>query len=334
MNILMLTANDPAGMGIAFCRAINRLGPHQCRLVTTDVCYEFHFETDLHVPDREANAHEEVRELLHWADVVHFHILADDDMRIGPLRVGDHLDGKLVVHHHHGHPHFRAHPDLYRNKYEHLGRRVLVSTPDLRQGLPEAAWVPNLVPLDTPALAPAAPADRGQGLVVVQSPTREDLKNTTTLQAAVKAICRRRPELGMELDLVRGLSHRQCLARKQRAHIAFDHMQGYYGVSSLETMAQATPTIAGIDSWCRNHIVEFTGCKKLPWVIATDQPTLEKQLEALGSDPAWREARGAASRHFMEQHWSEQRVLDRLLASYAAPAPWPSAVSLSTGGVA
>ena len=35
MNIVMITDNDPAGMGIAFCNAINRYSNHTCRLITT-----------------------------------------------------------------------------------------------------------------------------------------------------------------------------------------------------------------------------------------------------------------------------------------------------------
>ena len=44
MNILMITANDPAGMGIAFTNAVNRYTEHTCRLITTTEMYGLDFE--------------------------------------------------------------------------------------------------------------------------------------------------------------------------------------------------------------------------------------------------------------------------------------------------
>ena len=64
MNILMITANDPAGMGIAFTNAINRYTEHTCRLITTAEMYGLDFEKDIHLPDIHDDDFGEVEHLL------------------------------------------------------------------------------------------------------------------------------------------------------------------------------------------------------------------------------------------------------------------------------
>jgi len=94
MNILMITENDPAGMGIAFTRAINQFTTHTCRLITTTTKYNFDFEKDLHVPDLDAEGFEEIDILFKKADIIHFHVLADDNLSLGPIKPKDYRHGK------------------------------------------------------------------------------------------------------------------------------------------------------------------------------------------------------------------------------------------------
>ncbi|RLB93842.1 MAG: glycosyltransferase family 1 protein [Deltaproteobacteria bacterium] len=315
MNILMITENDPAGMGIAFTNAINRYTEHSCRLVTTTTKYNFNFDKDLHVPDLDEDGLEQVRDLLRHADIIHFHVLADENIELGPIRVKDFIKGKAILHHHHGHPDFRANPEKYRKKYRSLRRKVLVSTPDLLRMLPEATWQPNLVPINDPLLLPS-PAT-GNGCVVIgQSVTRKDLKDTADLLNVVAGIGRNISFPKVKVDIIENTEHRECLERKRKCHIAFDHMQGYYGVSSLESLSQGKAVIAGLDEWNRGYIKEFTGSDELPWVIAQTQDELQDKLERLITDGNLRGNIGVASRSFMEECWAEQQVLKILLEIY------------------
>ncbi len=315
MRILMISTNDPAGMGIAFTKAINRYTEHQCRLVTTAERYGFAYETDLHVPDLGPEGFEIIDHLLREADLIHFHILADEHIELGPIRVRDYIQGKRIVHHHHGHPHFRANPGLYRDKYKKLGRRVLVSTPDLLQLLPEAAWMPNLVELDDPLLLPR-PEPLSPPVVVGHSPTRKELKNTEELKEAVASLHSRRDLPELRLMVIENTPHRACLEQKRASHIVFDHMQGYYGVSSLESLAQGRPVIAGLDDWNIGHIKEFTGTDFLPWTIARDTDSLTRAIAQLAKDSGLRQEQGKRARAFMERYWHPRRVVQRLTAWY------------------
>jgi glycosyltransferase involved in cell wall biosynthesis len=313
MNIVMITDNDPAGMGIAFTKAMNRYTEHRCRLITTTTKYNFNFEKDIHVPDLDEKGFEEISDILSNADLIHFHILADEDIELGPVKVKDYIRGKEILHHHHGHPDFRSHPEKYREKYRRLNRKVLVSTPDLLRLIPEAIWQPNLVPVNDSFYVPAS--GNGNGTVrICHSPTRRDLKNTGEFERAISSL--QKKYRNVEGVIVQNTSHRGCLKIKQACNIHFDHMQGYFGVSSLEGLSQGKPVIAGLDEWNVEHIKAFTGSDTVPWVIAGNQDDLEKKLEHLIEDIQVRDQIGARSRRFMKKSWTEQRALNVLCSVY------------------
>ncbi len=308
MNVLMITESDPAGMGIAFTNAINKYTEHNCRLVTTTTKYNFNFKKDLHVPDLDEDGIEEVRQLLEEADVIHFHVLADESIELGPIKVKEFIDGRPIIHHHHGHPDFRTSPEKYRAKHIRLKRKVLVSTPDLLRLLPEATWQPNLIPINDPLYMPRNALENGL-VRVGQAVTRKDLKDTAELISVVDGIRKMTNRPGIEIDIIENTEHKECLKRKNRCHIIFDHMQGYYGVSSLESLSQGKPVIAGLDSWNIKCMSEFTGTDELPWVVARTRGQLYDQLSLLICDEAQRKSFSVQGRKFIEETWSEEHVL-------------------------
>ena len=313
MNIIMITENDPAGMGIAFTNAINRYSEHACRLITTATRYNFGTEKDLHLPALDEERFGEMIELLQKADILHFHLLADENTELGPIKAKEFIAGKAILHHHHGHPDFRSHPNKYREKYHRLRRRALVSTPDLLKLLPEAVWQPNLVPINAPYYRPRS-IETTNEVRVCQAPTRKDLKNTAEFEVVMASL--ERKYKNVEGVVIANTRHEECLRIKQACDIHFDHMQGYYGVSSLESLSQGKPVIAGLDEWNLKCIREFSGCGDVPWVIARNRDELECQLEKLIGDDVLRNNIGIKSRRFMERHWTERQVLNILLRVY------------------
>jgi hypothetical protein len=315
MRIVMIAENDPAGVGSLLRNALHRHTDHVCRLVTTQTRYTHNWEKDLHAPLLDAAGLDELAEVLETADVFHFHMLADEHMPLGPLTAAPFLPGKAIVHHHHGHHVFRANPEIFQKKYRDLGRKnLLVSTPDLLLKLPGARWQPNLVPQNDPRYLPGPRPPDGR-VRLGHSPTRKDLKNTDELMAVHARLAR---ELPLDLDLMDDIPHAACLARKKACDIVFDHMQGYYGMSSLEALSQGTPTIAGLDEWNMANIREFFGVDELPWVTARTAGELEARLRVLTLDPDQRRRIGSASRTFMETAWSEERLTAALCDFYAA----------------
>ena len=309
----MIAINDPAGTAIAFTKAINRYTEHTCRLITKEIRYNFMFEKDLHLPWLDMDGWGEVEHLLKMSDVFHFHMTADENIELGDFRPVDYLKGKAILHHHHGHPDFRGNPDKYREKYKRLKRGAIVSTPDLLKLMPEASWQPNLVPINDPEYMPVREPE-GDKKQVCHAPTRKDLKNTSEFLGVMEVLKSKIPNLSCRL--IENTPHKDCLRIKQQCQVHFDHMQGYYGVSSLESLSQGKPVIAGVDSWNQSHIREVTGRQVLPWVIARSTGELEKSLERLVADPGLRKQVGAQSRAFMNEYWNERIMVNRLVETY------------------
>jgi hypothetical protein len=313
MNILMITENDPAGMGISFANGINRYTEHACRLITTTTKYNFSFEKDIHIPDLDEGGFEEVSDLLKKADIIHFHILADESIKLGPVKVKDFVNGKSILHHHHGHPDFRANPEKYRGKYRMLKRKVLVSTPDLLRSFPESIWQPNVVPINSPPYLPQRNSANGR-VRICHSPTRKYLKNTAEFEAVVASLQKKYHIL--ERVIIENRPHAECLKIKQSCDIHFDHMQGYFGVSSLEGLSQGNPVIAGLDEWNVRCLRTYAEADRLPWVIAHTPAQLKEKIRHLVVDKEWREAVSRESRRFMETCWNDKKIIGTLMKVY------------------
>ncbi|MDA3791295.1 MAG: hypothetical protein PF503_22705 [Desulfobacula sp.] len=313
MQILMITENDPAGMAIAFSNAVNQYTAHGCRVITSQERYGFDYQTDIHIPDMEQGHFEEIEQLLIDSDIIHFHMLSDENLTLGHLKIKDYINGKALVHHHHGHPEFRSNPAFFRDKYEKLNRKVIVSTPDLLHLLPNAEWLPNIVPIDHVLYRPKV-KKVSEKILICQSPTRKDLKNTEAFIEIVKGL--KKTYENILLKIIDFTPHLDCLRIKQKADINFDHMQGYFGVSSLESLSMGVTTIAGLDEWNRGWIKKKIGVDHLPWIIVRNAEELSKSLTRLIKDKDLREETGRESRLFMETHWSEKKIVNYLIGFY------------------
>ncbi len=315
MNILMITDNDPAGMGIAFTNAINRYTDHQCRLITVQERYGIDFEKDIHLPDIEDDDFGEVEYLLKHADIIHFHMLRDENSHLGPLVIRDYIKGKKIIHHHHGHPDYLINANVYNEKYRRLNRKVIVSTPDLLKIAENAVWVPNIVPINDVQFMPISEdAFQDEVIKVCQSPTRKFHKHTHDFMAVMAELEKHFPNI--ETIIIEKTPYFDCLRLKRQCHIVFDHMRGWFGIASLESLSQGKPVIAGLDDWNIRWIKEFTGSQKLPWVVARDSEELFVQMKLLIQDKDLRQSCGQYSRKFMEQYWTEVAALKILLDVY------------------
>jgi len=312
----MITDNDPAGMGIAFTNAINRYTDHRCRLITTGEKYGFDYETDIHLPNIEDDDFDEVEALLKEADIIHFHVLRDENSHLGPLVIKDYIKGKKILHHHHGHPDYILNAAAYNEKYRKLKRKVVVSTPDLLKVAENATWVPNLVPLNDVQFLPRYDYSLPQDVIkICQSPTRKYHKHTKEFKAAIGTLQRKYPEK-IQPVIIELAPYLECLRIKRACHIVFDHMRGWFGISSLESLCQGKPVIAGLDDWNIQCIKEFTGADEVPWVVVRNRDELEDRLEELIGNGGLRNRFGVASRRFMERYWTEKHVLKILMETY------------------
>ena len=219
----MITDNDPAGMGIAFTNAINRYSEHRCRLITTDEKYGFDYETDIHLPNIQDDDFGEVEQLLKEANIIHFHVLRDENSHLGPLIIRDYIKGKKILHHHHGHPDYILNVRSYNEKYRKLKRKAIVSTPDLLKVAENATWLPNPVPInDTQFLPRYENSLQKEGVKICQSPTRKFHKHTKEFMAVMRDLKLKYRHI--EEVIIENVPYMDCLRMKRTCHNVYKEM--------------------------------------------------------------------------------------------------------------
>jgi glycosyltransferase involved in cell wall biosynthesis len=188
---------------------------------------------------------------------------------------------------------------------QRAGARVVGSYDAIR-------WVPDahVIPpgIDVGAIEPAPPA-RSERPVVVHAPSSRTRKGTEHVVAACA-------ELGVDLEIVEGLDHREAFERYRRADVIVDQLNaGWYGVFAIEAMALGKPVV----TYLHDEAVERTERElgtRVPLVRATKE-SLRARLEPLVASASERRRIGAESRAYVEQVHDLEQVADRLLALYA-----------------
>lgn len=102
---------------------------------------------------------------------------------------------------------------------------------------------PKAVPYHAPAdELVTEPIDQSGPIVVGHSPSKRSTKGTDLILTVLKS-------LPVELELIEGVTYRECLARRARCHIFVDQMQpaiGGFGASSVEAMAAGCAVLADV----------------------------------------------------------------------------------------
>lgn len=331
--IVHVTNTDPAGAVMNLVRAVNTFTPHRARLITTQMIPAFDFPKDIL---DQYDGGDELVALLEKADVIHFHKVKDDfsfDLELArglrTIKLSDFLNGKKVIHHIHGAPHERNFPQETAEAYAATGRLVLAATPDLeevyRQWYPNVQYFPNCVPIGDVRYLPRATDDPIMGAdgttkkyCVFQSGTHAVLKNMHVIRDVMDKLSKELPVFFLHTTPENIQTQDFALRHKRIAHVVFDHIEGYYGLSSLEAMSMGKPTIAGLSDYTINAICTFfgVGAEDIPWLVCRNADSIEVMIRNLILDEGMRLSYGKLSRKFMEEVWSDAVIANRLANVY------------------
>lgn len=336
MKIVHVTSSDPAGSAYNFIQAINHWTPHTARLITTVYLPGLMFPKDIHdIYDQG----DEIEALLSEADVIHLHKVTEDftiEFQVGEtggLRrfcVKDFIKpGKTkVVYHIHGHPAERNFPEENANDYKKRNATVLASTPDLeelyRKFYPNVRYFPNCVPIRDVRYLPRAShgpmvgSDGSKRYMVCQSATNAILKNVHVIAEVMDELAKELPIFFLRIGPNPVIPQDAALRHKRNAAVIFDHIEGYYGLASLEGLSMGKPVIAGLSPYTIGAISQFWNLSEraLPWVVARDKDSIRAAIRGLINDEAQRLAVGNEGRKFMQEVWSDAHVAKRLADFY------------------
>lgn len=333
MLIVHVTNTDPAGSVINFVRAMNAHTPHTARLISTQMIPQFDFPKDIL---DQYDGGDEVVALLEKADVIHFHKVNEDFsfnlelMRgIRTINLKDFVGGKKLVYHIHGAPFERNQPQETANDYIARGATVLASTPDLEEiyrgfGV-NVRYFPNVVPINDVRYMPRAtdaPLTASDGetkkYCVFQSGTHSILKNTHVIREVMDKLSKELPVFFLHTSPENIQTQDFALRHKRIAHVVFDHIEGYYGLSSLEALSMGKPTIAGLSDYTISAICNFFGidASQIPWLVARSADQIESVIRECITNEVYRRDTGKLSRKFMKEVWSDANVGRKMAEFY------------------
>lgn len=148
-------------------------------------------------------------------------------------------------------------------------------------------------------------------LLVVQSPTREESKQTDVF---VKVMERLQQKYDVRYEVLSGMAHAEVMVRKARADILFDQLNRCFGTSALEAWALGIPVVTGMPPDVNDFIVENVGYA--PYVWAKDEDELYGALEDLILDQKYRAKMGDVGWEYVNRYHRPAYCADLAITTY------------------
>jgi hypothetical protein len=190
------------------------------------------------------------------------------------------------------------------------GDRFLVTTPDLRDFVPDAEHLPFFAPTDeTLDEMPARQRDPARPFRIVHVTVHPGIEGTRHIRAVVDRLVAKGHRV--EFVALSRVPHREALAALRDADLAIGKMKmGYYANAQIESMAQGVPTVTYVRPDFMTDELQRSG-----FIFAT-LDTLEPTLEYYLTHPdALAEKRRLARSSVLALH-DNARVAARLVALY------------------
>lgn len=195
---------------------------------------------------------------------------------------------------------------------------VLVTTPDLRDFVPEGRHLPFFAPdADTPAPPRAEPAAERE-VSIVHVTNQPGIEGTDEIVRIIERLRQRGRRV--RLDWLHDLPHHEVLTRVAQADLAIGKLKmGYYANAQIESMALGVPTITQVRDALMTDELRASG-----FIFAT-LPTLEETIEYYLDHPEALAAKRRIARQSIRGLHDNDRIAMQLAALYrtltAARAP-------------
>lgn len=239
------------------------------------------------------------------ADVVHLHHNILGAYRVLHGWKGLHLPRRPFVLHFHG-TGFRTYPKQHIAEMRRWHCLGLVSTLDLWLLAPDRTeWLPCPVQRRPRTI-------RNDGMVrIAHAPTNREVKGTAAFLAAIERL--QEEGLPVELDLIEGVTWRECLQRKAQADIYYDQVQLGYGNNAIEAWGMGIPVVAGAQPETLAEMRRRFG--ELPFYRA-DESTIYDALKALVLSEDLRAEYTERGLNHVGRYHDEQVVVEQLKDVY------------------
>jgi hypothetical protein len=184
---------------------------------------------------------------------------------------------------------------------------ILVTTPDMRDFMPEAEHFPFFAPEVAPALDSVRPA--GHDFTIVHITNQPGIEGTRAIEQAIERLRARGRRI--RFYWLHGLTHEQVITALGQADLAIGKMKmGYYANAQIESMALGVPTITDVRDEFMTDELRRSG------FIFTTLERLEATIEHYLDHPeALAEKRRIARQSILQLH-DNDRLARRLVGLY------------------
>ena len=206
-----------------------------------------------------------------------------------------------------------------------VANQVLVPDAELQSYVPRSEIVPRGIDLElwqpryeTPDMAD----DHPEGPLVVHAPSRQAVKGTPTVLAAVEQL--KREGLKFRFQLIEGLPNDEARLVYERASIIVDQLRiGWYGVLAVEGMALGKPVVSYVREDIQHHLVPDGG---EPPIANANPENITAVMRDLLKDGERRRALGRRARAFCEATHDSSKVAADLIERYRRELAHPTPV--------
>lgn len=324
-RVVLYAFRDYAGSFMKWATAINQHTEFAARLVVLKR-HEFGYQNDLVLPAPHHSFKGDMDQLCEEADLVH--VKDENGFFTGSNRLPEDMFTKhskpIVFTHYGGYARKLSGDPAYRSFARKFDARIAL-TPDLNFDWFEGAFIPQAIDTTSHTYSWV------DGRRLAHSPSMAARKGTADLLAALDG-------LDLELELISGVQHDECVRRKRQANLFFDQagrerpeslgistIIGWYGNSALEAAVHGIPTIAHLSEQAfagaaraGKDIRDRCAIINTPFGREGIRSTLENWL-ATPSDK--RSAISLATRRWVEEFHSYEVCARELAALYRALLP-------------
>jgi len=243
-RILFYALKDYSGSFFKWAEAVNQCTDYAARLVVMNV-HQYGYENDLIMPYPDTLDRSDLGSLAEEADIIH--IKDETGFFDGTNRLPSDIfkmNNRPIVFTAYGGYMRKYKSDPEFKKYVLGFDARIAMTPDLIYDWFDGYFVPHAINTEI------YPYTWRDGKTLSHSPSTKARKGTDDLLSAIKG-------LELEFNMIHGVTHEECLERKQASNLFFDQagtevaekmgnstVIGWYGNSALEAAVYGIPTIA------------------------------------------------------------------------------------------
>lgn len=245
MNILVISDFNIGGQCTALAKAINQHTNHQARCI---IAYDDHFAYDRDIILTKDNLSEAADLANSWADFYHFgsYIFNWPGVDFNKLIKKTNCCIKYYG------SYLRENPQRCRNFHERSGIAAITGTDFTITGLLPNSYY-HLGSYFTEygnTMIDSIPRcrewwDDGGIFRICAGSAGHPMKGYSILEQSVNEL--KAQGYNIELDIISGVSNKECLGRKLECHACFCSLSGGWGISGVESMFMGQPTLTLLD---------------------------------------------------------------------------------------